>query len=172
MAERRCPGQDMRYWKPEDIFTVHCPHCQAEIEFWKDEPFRLCLSCQVEVRNPKQDFGCAQWCRQAQECLGAVPGQPGPAQPISHRILAAMAAILGENHSQISLARRSLELLPGGPEADQGSLLVTRAVSMLRGLESERPARSMELARRILATAGVAEPAVEEICQALAAPVA
>ena len=32
----------MRYWKPEDIFTVACPHCGAEIEFWKDEPVRQC----------------------------------------------------------------------------------------------------------------------------------
>jgi hypothetical protein len=24
----------MRYWKPEDIFTVACPFCRAEIEFW------------------------------------------------------------------------------------------------------------------------------------------
>ena len=98
----------MRYWKPEDIFTVPCPHCQGEIEFWKDEPFRLCPSCRAEVRNPKQDFGCAQWCRQAQECLGTVPGQTSPASPMSHRILAAMLAVLGETHPQIQLAIKSL----------------------------------------------------------------
>ena len=59
----------MRYWKPEDIFTVACPFCQGEIEFWKDEPFRLCPSCRKEVRNPKQDFGCAEWCKHGSECL-------------------------------------------------------------------------------------------------------
>ncbi len=52
MAERRCPGQDMRYWKPEDIVTVPCPFCRNEIEFWKDEPARVCPSCRKEVRNP------------------------------------------------------------------------------------------------------------------------
>jgi hypothetical protein len=59
----------MRYWKPEDILTVACPHCRAEIEFWKDEPFRLCSSCRKEVRNPKLDQGCAEWCRHAPQCL-------------------------------------------------------------------------------------------------------
>ena len=67
--ESHCPGQDMRYWKPEDIFTVPCPHCRAEIEFWKDEPVRQCPSCRKEVRNPKLDPGCAESCRHASECL-------------------------------------------------------------------------------------------------------
>ena len=59
----------MRYWKPEDIFTVACPSCRAEIEFWKDEPTRICPSCGKETRNPKLDFGCADWCKHAPECL-------------------------------------------------------------------------------------------------------
>ena len=63
----------MRYWKPEDIFTVACPHCRAEIEFWKDEPVRLCPGCRKEVRNPKLDQGCAEWCKHAPECLEPPP---------------------------------------------------------------------------------------------------
>lgn len=27
----KCPGQDMRYWKPGDIFDVSCPHCGKRI---------------------------------------------------------------------------------------------------------------------------------------------
>ena len=64
----------MRYWKPEDIFTVACPHCRAEIEFWKDEPVRQCSSCRKEVRNPKLGQGCAEWCKHSPECLGPTPG--------------------------------------------------------------------------------------------------
>jgi hypothetical protein len=73
MDRPRCPGQDTRYWKPEDIFEVACPSCGAEIEFWKDEPIRRCLVCSMEVRNPRFDFGCAEWCEFAEECLGADP---------------------------------------------------------------------------------------------------
>lgn len=69
MSTPRCPGQDMSSWKPEDIFFVKCPHCGAEIEFWKDEPVRPCPSCRREVPNPKLDPGCAKWCKHADECL-------------------------------------------------------------------------------------------------------
>jgi len=66
----RCPGQDQRYWTADDIFDVPCPHCSFVIEFWKDEPFRICRECQKEVRNPRIDLGCAKWCKFADECLG------------------------------------------------------------------------------------------------------
>jgi hypothetical protein len=69
----------MRFWKPEDIFTMPCPFCRAEIEFWKDEPIRLCASCKNEVRNPKLDVGCAEWCKHSSDCLGTSSGgQPAP----------------------------------------------------------------------------------------------
>ncbi len=66
----KCPGQDMRYWHPEDIFTIKCSHCGNEIEFWKDEPFLNCKKCRNEIRNPRMNTGCAEWCRRASECLG------------------------------------------------------------------------------------------------------
>lgn len=64
----RCPGQDQRYWKPEDIFVVPCPSCGSTIEFWKDEPSLVCKECQQEVKNPKIDPGCAKWCQSADAC--------------------------------------------------------------------------------------------------------
>ena len=83
----RCPGQDMRYWTPEDIFDVRCPYCANEIEFWKDEPMRLCSQCQREIRNPRIDLGCAKWCKHADQCLGRdVDGQV--AAPIVERLAA------------------------------------------------------------------------------------
>ena len=65
----KCPGQDQRYWKPEDISEEDCPACGAKIEFWKDEPRVKCPKCRKAVMNPKIDLGCAQWCRYAQQCL-------------------------------------------------------------------------------------------------------
>ncbi len=66
----RCPGQDMRKWKPEDIFDVRCQACEREIEFWKDEPVRECPGCGLEARNPRMDLGCAEWCASAEKCVG------------------------------------------------------------------------------------------------------
>jgi len=70
MSDVRCPGQDQRYWRPDAIFQVVCPYCSAEIEFWKDEPNRVCASCHKPVRNPRMDLGCAKWCKEAEKCLG------------------------------------------------------------------------------------------------------
>ena len=66
----RCPGQDIRFWKPEDIFEVKCPGCGKSVEFFKDEPKMKCRNCGRMVVNPKLDLGCAEWCLYAQECLG------------------------------------------------------------------------------------------------------
>lgn len=76
MGAPRCPGQDMRYWKPDDIFYVVCPHCSEKIEFWKDEPMRVCKNCSQEVRNPRIDLGCAKWCKFADQCLGSEEPPP------------------------------------------------------------------------------------------------
>lgn len=70
MATFRCPGQNLQNWRFDDIFEVHCPHCRAGLEFWKDEPMLLCRNCGAEVRNPRLDLGCAKWCKYADKCLG------------------------------------------------------------------------------------------------------
>jgi len=66
----RCPGQDKRFWKPEDVFEVKCPGCDREIEFFKDEPKLKCKKCGRIVLNPKINIGCAEWCKYSEECLG------------------------------------------------------------------------------------------------------
>lgn len=82
----RCPGQDMRYWKPEDIFDVRCPYCDTEIEFWRDEPMRLCPQCGMAVRNPRVDLACAAWCAHAEECLGKSVEHHVAAAPVIERV--------------------------------------------------------------------------------------
>ena len=92
----RCPGQDMRFWTADDIFYVACPYCDTEIEFWKDEPFRLCKSCEKEVRNPRIDLGCAKWCAFADQCLGRSVGQHLAAEPVVDKLTALIEAYAAE----------------------------------------------------------------------------
>lgn len=66
----RCPGQDTRFWKPEDVFESPCPHCGAMVEFWKDEARRTCRACGKPAPNPRIETGCAKWCQFAEQCLG------------------------------------------------------------------------------------------------------
>ena len=83
MANERCPGQDQRYWKPEDIQSVLCPGCAQEVEIWKDEPLRACPSCGREIRNPKLDPSCAEWCPKAGGCRGSGDAGAGGGGPFS-----------------------------------------------------------------------------------------
>ncbi|TFH40229.1 MAG: hypothetical protein E4G96_07870 [Chrysiogenales bacterium] len=70
MNRTRCPGQDTRYWRPDDIFEIPCPSCGAGIEFFKDDASRTCTACGTRARNPRLSTGCARWCDRADECLG------------------------------------------------------------------------------------------------------
>lgn len=87
----RCPGQDTRFWKPEDIFTLKCQHCGNEIEFFKDEPFLNCRKCGNEVKNPRIDLGCAKWCKFADQCLGRASGIDS-ASPIIEKVKVLLAS--------------------------------------------------------------------------------
>ena len=78
----------MRYWKPGDIFNARCPNCGESIEFFKDEVRRKCR-CGNVVTNPKLNFGCAEWCPYAEQCIGTIPeevkAKQRMEQGISHR---------------------------------------------------------------------------------------
>jgi hypothetical protein len=78
----------MRYWTAKDIFDVSCPYCDNSIEFWKDEPFRLCRVCQKEVRNPRIDLGCAKWCKFGSQCLGRSADEQLAAAPVIEKLKA------------------------------------------------------------------------------------
>ena len=69
MNKLRCPGQDTRYWKPEDLFEVACTVCGKPVEFFKDDLKRPCPHCGRPNLNPKNDLACAAWCPAAKECL-------------------------------------------------------------------------------------------------------
>lgn len=69
----KCPGQDMQYWESDAIFEVDCPECSQPVEFYKDDTTRKCSHCGHRFVNPKMDFGCAAYCKFAEQCLGTLP---------------------------------------------------------------------------------------------------
>jgi len=76
----KCPGQDTQHWKPGDIFEAPCPNCGRALEFFKDDATRRCRGCGAKVPNPKLDFGCAEHCAFADQCLAGISGD-GRSQP-------------------------------------------------------------------------------------------
>jgi hypothetical protein len=69
----KCPGQDMQYWDSDAIFEVSCPECDQQVEFYKDDTTRKCGHCGHRFVNPQMDFGCAAYCKYAEQCLGTLP---------------------------------------------------------------------------------------------------
>ncbi len=69
----KCPGQDTQYWNQDAIFETQCPECSHPMEFFKDDATRRCPGCQQKIVNPKMDFGCASYCKFAEQCLGTLP---------------------------------------------------------------------------------------------------
>lgn len=102
----RCPGQDQRFWKPEDIFEIKCPVCGTSVEFWKDEPQVKCPNCKHDIVNPKLDLGCTKWCQYAEECLGTTAKHENTL--LSSKFIKCLRQIAGSNQSII---RDSLETL-------------------------------------------------------------
>ena len=70
MAARKCPGQDLYFWKHDDIFQAPCANCGEQIEFFRDDLRRRCPHCKKYTVNPKNDLSCAAWCKYGRECLG------------------------------------------------------------------------------------------------------
>lgn len=96
MQVPKCPGQDRRYWKPEDIFEEECPTCGNILEFWKTDIRVRCEKCRRLVSNPRFDLGCAEWCSYADYCLGDIAKGYGKPESFLEKIRAAMEQILNE----------------------------------------------------------------------------
>ncbi|MCK5837018.1 MAG: phosphohydrolase [Desulfobacula sp.] len=69
----KCPGQDTQYWNGDAIFETQCPECGHPMEFFKDDATRRCTHCKKKIVNPRMDFGCAAYCKFAEQCLGTLP---------------------------------------------------------------------------------------------------
>lgn len=63
----------MQYWDADAIFDVNCPECGKLVEFYKDDTTRTCKGCGHRFVNPKMDFGCAAYCKYAEQCIGTLP---------------------------------------------------------------------------------------------------
>jgi len=175
----QCPGQDSRYWKPGAIFESKCPECGADIEFFKDEPSRRCKNCGHQLLNPKIDFGCASYCKYAEQCLGKL----SPAllaqrdNLLKDRVAIAMKRYFGHDFRRINHARRVANYAEEIGRSEKGDLAVILCAAYLHDIgikEAERKyqstlARYQEqegppVARAILEQVGGRPELIDEVC--------
>ncbi len=161
----KCPGQDSRYWGPEAIFEATCPGCGARIEFFKDESSRRCRKCGHKVLNPKMDFGCAAYCRFADQCMGDLPPEllAKRSDLLKDRVAAEVKKALGLDFKRIGKTLKIVEYaeeLLRAEGADSASVILAAYLSAVpEGPENEKSAEgsssgNIESAGAILARAG------------------
>jgi hypothetical protein len=173
----RCPGQDLRFWKLDDIFDVECPHCGVAIEFWRDEPNVKCPACRKMVVNPKLDLGCAQWCQHAEQCLGALMD---PADLLAKRLIKEMKNVLGDARHEIDHALAVFRYTRQILASEQADARVVNAAAILHcvdfpcaGSAGEMPEEFRECAdpqaaREALSRCGVDASLADSICEVIA----
>jgi putative nucleotidyltransferase with HDIG domain len=178
----KCPGQDMRFWKPGDIFDTQCPKCGRKVEFFKDEVKRKCR-CGHEVVNPKLDFGCVQWCPYGQQCVGEVPEEVRNRRKteqkdlLRERIALEMKKYFGTDFQRVNHAMKVAKYAEEILKSEGGNPLVVMGAAYLHDIgihEAERKYRSpsghyqeMEgpiIAKEILERLDVQKEWIEEIC--------
>ncbi|MBW8039749.1 MAG: HD domain-containing protein [Planctomycetes bacterium] len=175
----RCPGQDQRFWKPEDIFEVKCPGCGGNVEFFKDEPKLKCRKCGLLVTNPKIDLGCAEWCQYAEQCLGVSP--EGELNIIADKLKDEMKEVFAGDQKRIEHALSVLNYSEQIREAEGGDPLVVKAAAILHDIgivEAERKYDSSAgkyqelegppLAEGILKRYDLKAETIEHICRIIA----
>jgi len=175
----RCPGQDQRFWKPEDIFDVNCPGCDKPVEFFKDEPKLKCRNCGEAVVNPKIDLGCAEWCQYAEQCLSV--SVKDESNIMRAKLVRAMQKVFGGDQKRIDHALAVLDYAEQILSSEGGDPLVVKAAAILHDIgihEAERKYGSSAgkyqeiegpaIAREILSKYEMDEAIIEHICKIIA----
>ena len=175
----RCPGQDQRFWKPEDIFEVQCPGCGGTVEFFKDEPKLKCRKCKQMVVNPKIDLGCAEWCQYAEQCLGV--NVVKNLKVMREKLISRMKNVFGDDRKRIEHALTVLDYAVQIQNVEGGDPLIVRAAAILHDIgiqEAERKYGSSTgkyqeiegppIAEEILKRYDISAEAIEHICRIIA----
>jgi HD superfamily phosphohydrolase YqeK len=175
----RCPGQDSRFWTPDAVFEVECPQCAQPVEFFKDETTRKCKKCGHKIVNPKMDFGCAAYCKFAEQCLGDLPPElvAQREELLKDRVAIEMKRYFGRDFKRIGhatkVARYAEEIFK--KEGGEPAVILTAAYLHDIGIkEAERKhnstaARYQEeegppIAREILSRLGANSELIAEVC--------
>ena len=175
----RCPGQDQRYWKPQDIFEVRCSGCGSRIEFFKVEPKLKCRNCGQVVMNPKIDLGCAEWCRYAEQCLGIVTVKD--VNSLCRKLIDKMKQVFGNDKKRIDHALAVLNYAERIQAEEGAEPLIVKAAAILHDIgihQAEQKYNSVAgkyqeiegppIAGEILKELNVDEAAIEHICKIIA----
>jgi len=175
----KCPGQDTKYWNENAIFEIECPECGHLIEFFKDDPTRRCKNCDKKIVNPKMDFGCAAYCKYAEQCLGTLPEEfiEKRRDLLKDRVAIEMKRYFGRDFKRIGHASKVAWYAEKIGKAEQADLPVVLCAAHLHDIgiknaEEKHGSAAPDLqekegppvAEQILENLGAGEDLIEEVC--------
>jgi HD superfamily phosphohydrolase YqeK len=175
----KCPGQDSRYWKSDSIFEAKCPECGKTVEFFKDDTTRKCGHCGHRFANPELDFGCAAYCKFADQCIGTLPPEILAQRDdlLKDRIAIEMKKYFKQDFKRIGHASRVARYAQKIGVAEGGNMAVILAAAYLHDIgihEAERKHHSTAavyqeqegppIAKSIMEGLGANEVLIEEVC--------
>ncbi|MFZ7127265.1 MAG: phosphohydrolase [Desulfobacterales bacterium] len=171
----KCPGQDMQFWKPGDIFEVQCPNCGRIVEFFKDDTARRCGGCGHRFANPKMDFGCAAYCPYAEQCLGDLPPELVAQQEnlLKDRVAVEVKRFFGRDFRRIGRASRAARHAENLARAEGAKIALVLSAVYLNEVDAvpddkgDKGVAGEKAAERILRKAGAGEAMIEGVLTVL-----
>jgi len=175
----KCPGQDIRYWKPGAVFDVKCPKCGKDVEFFKDDTTRKCRNCGHKFINPKMDFGCAAYCQYAAQCIGDLPEEykAKREEMLKERIAVEMKRYFKKDFKRIGHAMRVARYAERIGKSEGGDLAVILAAAYLHDIGIHEAEKIGEgpvsvthektgppIAQSIMTELGAKKELVDEVC--------
>jgi len=179
----KCPGQDTQYWSPGSIFEVKCPKCGADVEFFKDDTARKCRKCGHKFLNPNMNFGCASYCKYAEQCIGNLSPEVMAQREdlLKDRVAIEMKRYFRQDFKRIGHAgrvARYAEMLGRELEGNPAVILSAAYLHDIGIKESERKynssaagyqeAEGPPVAREMLKRLGARQELIEEVCDIIA----
>ena len=178
----KCPGQDRGNWTGDPVREAPCPECGAAVEIFRDEGAGHCPRCGHQFLALAADFGCAQWCSVAKECLGFAPdrqSQPGSAEGVlAARLIQRVERVCKNDPARIAHALRVFQFAKELVREEGGDPRVVLCASLLLstgafesdGAENanEGPTYRRE-AREILRQMNLDEVTQARVCQIMLA---
>ncbi len=161
----KCPGQDMQYWTAEAIYEVNCPKCAKAVEFYKDDTTRSCSHCGHRFVNPKMDFGCAAYCKFAEQCIGTLPEEFVGAQDslLKDKVAVEMKRYYKADFKRIGRLSRIARHAEKIASQEGVNLAIVLCAAYLKDIDSDS-SKDQTTAEMILENLGANDEILSEVC--------
>jgi HD superfamily phosphodiesterase len=149
------------------------------VEFFKDDTMRRCKSCGHRFLNPGIDFGCASYCKYADQCIGNLPPEliAQKEDLLKDRVAIEMKRYFKQDFKRIGHATRVARYAEQIGKEERGNMAVLLASAYLHDIgikEAERKyqstaARYQEeegppIAKEILDKLEANDELIKEVC--------